>query len=81
MIDSTTYVLEIICNENNEDKMKREWKKLLPHILDFNYTADHNKLDFIAERIKEKYITDKSNEKNGTVQVSFWNIMVLNIIY
>ena len=50
--------------------MKKEWNILLPHVLDYNYTAGHLNLDLVAERIKEQYFNETIDEKNGIVNVS-----------
>lgn len=44
-------------------ELDSQWNKLLPHILDYNYTASQDNHDTISEKIRQKYL---GNEKLTT---------------
>ena len=66
--------LEFINNPMLMEYIDKNWNKVLPHILDYNYTIPQDKIDNISKLIRKEYIGSTELVKGNTEQF----IQVLN---
>jgi len=69
--------LEFINDPKLLKYIDEHWNKVLPHILDYNYTIPQNKIDNVSKLIRKEYIGSKRLIKGNTEQF----IQVLNLYY
>jgi len=55
--------------------INENWNKVMPHILDYNYTISQDKIDDVSELIRKEYLGSKELVKGNTEQF----IQVLNL--
>jgi len=66
--------LEFINDPKLLKYIDENWNKVLPHILDYNYTIPQDKIDNVSELIRKEYVGVKRLVKGNTEQF----IQVLN---
>jgi len=66
--------LEFINNPKLLKYIDENWNKVMPHILDYNYTISQDKIDNVSELIRKEYMGSKLLVKGNTEQF----IQVLN---
>lgn len=67
--------LEFINNPKLLKYIDEDWNKVMPHILDYNYTISQDKIDNVSELIRKEYLGSKELVKGNTEQF----IQVLNL--
>jgi len=67
--------LEFINNPKLLKYIDEDWNKVMPHILDYNYTIPQDKIDNVSELIRKEYLGSKELVKGNTEQF----IQVLNL--
>ncbi|XP_060833735.1 venom carboxylesterase-6-like [Rhopalosiphum padi] len=74
---------EFINNPNLLKYIDENWNKVLPHILDYNYTIPQDKIDYVSELIRKEYIGSKKLVKGNTeefIQMISDRLFVVDII-
>lgn len=60
--------LEFINNPELLKYIDENWNKVMPHILDYNYTIPQDKIDNVSELIRKEYMGSKKLIKGNTEQ-------------
>jgi len=76
--------LEFINNPELLKYIDEDWNKVMPHILDYNYTIPQDKIDNVSELIRKEYLGSKELVKGNTEQfiqvLNLYNIVVRQIV-
>jgi len=58
--------LEFINNPKLLKYIDEDWNKVMPHILDYNYTIPQDKIANVSELIRKEYLGSKELVKGNT---------------
>lgn len=66
------FLVEFVNNATLLKYIDENWNKVIPHILDYNYTVSREKIDKVSELIRKEYMGDSDltiGNTEGFIQV------------